>query len=1021
MKKACSVTNWVRGKSKTMKWSTVLTVLALGVSVTNVAFAETNVAGSDGSSAKNGIVFGAGSTVNGDQSIAIGNRSKATMTKGTVEDAVAIGTDSVANGDRSIAIGKGSKAQSVGLPNTPYEGQVLTGTAVEDAIAIGTSATALSSNTIAIGSSSVGTGNYEYVYHSSGLKRTSYSIGIGYNSKGQGGGIAIGSNNTTYEQLGIAIGSGNQAAFKSVIVGNENKVPTYRTGNVVILGNNSQALQDARNSVILGTNATALQFNAIAVGQKAVANKYGIAIGTNAVTVGKPDTGGMGPGGTGPGPTAISDSDNISIGRDAYSYDAGLAMGSSAGAMKLGVALGFLTQGGAEGTSVGNRAYATDFTVAIGSEAKSYGLYSTAIGHKAVARGTAATVIGESATVESGVNKGTAVGSSSYVIAEGGIAVGANTIANRTGQTIGYLPTLTPVLTTDLSLNRASADTTSAANDSTLLASIAKINEGDTTFATKWDSALKFYDTAENATKEAQYDAFATAYNEAVKDYEQKSAALSAVKQEEAAKIMDTYVKTESKVYDYYDFNLANNAKVTAAEQARTTSQQAMAAAASALAQWTAENNEFMQAKLQKDNLVSIYKSTTGALSVGTAGYVDSTGIYHPAVTRQITNLAAGTADTDAVNVAQLKALANHIVPIYSGSTKSGNTYTAGSKKFSPTLSNLALAFGDGLKAEEVISADNEKHIFVSLDKESLKGDDAFKGDKGDKGEKGDAGAAGPEGPQGPQGPAGQPGPKGDKGEKGDTGHSVVWSDAVIHLDDRGNQVVYVDGKPFLATDITESGEVKNGAAEFTGKSKVSTLAGMNRDTTETITLTNVKAGKISADSTEAVNGSQLYAVNERINTQSNNIQTINNNLNRLDKRVNKAVAGAAALAGLNPLPFDPNDKISFAAGMGGYKGEQAYALGAFYQPNRNTMVNAAATLGDETMYNVGISFKFGSESEYSSYSKAELAGYVEAQAGAMNELQSKYEVQTNTVAELQSQVNTLEARLAELEATLKK
>ena len=87
--------------------------------------------------------------------------------------------------------------------------------------------------------------------------------------------------------------------------------------------------------------------------------------------------------------------------------------------------------------------------------------------------------------------------------------------------------------------------------------------------------------------------------------------------------------------------------------------------------------------------------------------------------------------------MAQLKAVANHIVPIYSGSTKKGDTYTVGASKFSPTLSNLALSFGNGLKAEEVTSADNEKHIFVSLDKDSLKGDDAFKGDKGLRGTKG--------------------------------------------------------------------------------------------------------------------------------------------------------------------------------------------------------------------------------------------------------------------------------------------
>ena len=95
-----------------------------------------------------GLFFGAGSTVDGDKSIAIGNGSKATMTGGgTVENAVAIGTNSVANGSGSIAIGNGSKAQTGGSgPNPPN-----TTKAIEDAVAIGTEAHAFATNGISIG------------------------------------------------------------------------------------------------------------------------------------------------------------------------------------------------------------------------------------------------------------------------------------------------------------------------------------------------------------------------------------------------------------------------------------------------------------------------------------------------------------------------------------------------------------------------------------------------------------------------------------------------------------------------------------------------------------------------------------------------------------------------------------------------------------------------------------------------------------------------------------------------------
>ncbi|WP_296333062.1 YadA-like family protein [Veillonella sp. LMAG:90] len=995
-------------ESKMKKLAAALAVLALGASTTNVAFAETNVAGTDSSTAKNGIVFGAGSTVDGDKSIAIGNGSKATMTGGgTVENAVAIGTNSVANGSGSIAIGNGSKAQTGGSgPNPPN-----TTKAIEDAVAIGTEAHAFATNGISIGKLSKAQKAYT---PSEDASKNGSSLAIGYNSLAQGGGVAIGSNNETYGNLSIAIGKGNVAKYTSIVIGNDSST-AESTNNSIVLGNNSKVLINGRNSIAIGTKATSLQARSIAIGERTVVNKYGIALGLNSIAAGKID-----------GSTANTGQNNIAIGRETYSNINSIAVGYRASAIDLGVALGFKSKGGTNGIAIGNSANAADRTIAIGLMAKSLNEYSVALGSLSKAEATGATAFGYNATVTQNSKDAIALGRDSQVKVEGGIAAGAYTVADRGGQIIGYLPTLT----TDLQNNSVSGDMIGT-SDSNLIANIAKLNAGDSSFDSQWDKALHFYDDTSNVEKEKKYNELLQVYSSAQEAADNKSAEVSAIKQEEMAKAMDVYAKSNKSTpdgteeygaeYNANAFDYKSNQRFKDADKARAELATAAWKAKQALNSWVAVNSEFMQAKIQKDNLVSIYKSTTGAFSVGASAYVDQNGAYHGAVTRQITNLAAGTADTDAVNVAQLKAVANHIVPIYSGSTKKGDTYTVEASKFSPTLSNLALSFGNGLKAEEVTSADNEKHIFVSLDKDSLKGDDAFKGDKGVKGDKGDAGADGPTGPQGPQGPAGPQGPKGDKGEKGDTGHSVVWSDAVIHLDNSGNQVVYVDGKPFLATDITESGEVKAGATEFTGKSTVSTLAGMNRDTTETITLTNVKAGKISADSTEAVNGSQLYAVNERINAQGNNIQTINNNLNRLDNRVNKAVAGAVALAGLNPLDFDPNDKISFAAGMGGYKGEQAYALGAFYRPNRNTMVNAAATLGDETMYNVGVSFKFGSESEYSAYSKAELAGYVEAQAGAMNELQAKYAAQTDTVVDLQSQVSALEERLAQLEASLKK
>ena len=155
------------------------------------------------------------------------------------------------------------------------------------------------------------------------------------------------------------------------------------------------------------------------------------------------------------------------------------------------------------------------------------------------------------------------------------------------------------------------------------------------------------------------------------------------------------------------------------------------------------------------------------------------------------------------------------------------------------------------------------------------------------------------------------------------------------------------------------------------------TKDGINANDTK---VTNVADGKVSKDSKDAVNGSQLYTVKENIestinqklgdiNTATTNINSkidgINQNMNALENRVNsrmdKAVAGSAALAALHPLEFDGNDTWSIAAGYGNYHSGNALALGAFYRPNEDTMVSLGGTVGNgEKLFNVGVSLKVG-------------------------------------------------------------
>lgn len=122
--------------------------------------------------------------------------------------------------------------------------------------------------------------------------------------------------------------------------------------------------------------------------------------------------------------------------------------------------------------------------------------------------------------------------------------------------------------------------------------------------------------------------------------------------------------------------------------------------------------------------------------------------------------------------------------------------------------------------------------------------------------------------------------------------------------------------------------------------------------------ITNVADGEISADSKDAVNGSQLYATNQKIDNITQDIDNVNNRVDKLDGKINKVGAGAAALAALHPLDFDPDDKLTFAAGVGHYEGETAAALGAFYRPDEKVMFSLGGTVGNgDEMINAGISF----------------------------------------------------------------
>ena len=135
--------------------------------------------------------------------------------------------------------------------------------------------------------------------------------------------------------------------------------------------------------------------------------------------------------------------------------------------------------------------------------------------------------------------------------------------------------------------------------------------------------------------------------------------------------------------------------------------------------------------------------------------------------------------------------------------------------------------------------------------------------------------------------------------------------------------------------------------------------------------ITSVAAG---TNDTDAVNVAQLKRLHDMISVNANNtvnvqgdVTNLKKDVSHLDKRVNKAVAGSAALAALHPLDFDPDAKWDFAAGYGHYHNGNAAALGAFYRPNEDVQLSVGSTVGNgETVVNAGLSVKVGAHSNVS-------------------------------------------------------
>ena len=210
----------------------------------------------------------------------------------------------------------------------------------------------------------------------------------------------------------------------------------------------------------------------------------------------------------------------------------------------------------------------------------------------------------------------------------------------------------------------------------------------------------------------------------------------------------------------------------------------------------------------------------------------------------------------------------------------------------------------------------------------------------------------------------------------------------LIHTNDKGDTIQI--GGNSTATKIDVSGKDANG--NTTGR----VITGVVSDANDPNSAANV--GYVNG--LTAANTQQIY-------------RDMNNAYSRLDTNINRAAAGSNALAALHPLEFDPADKASFAVGYGHYHNANAAAIGAFYQPNANTMVNMGISLGNgDPGFNAGVSFKLGQGSVYNGVSKAEMAQTIQKQSEQINALEKANQKMEKENEEMKAQIKQILERL---------
>ena len=766
--------------------------------------------------------------------------------------------------------------------------------------------------------------------------------------------VAVGINTKASGRDSFAAGiSSNASGRSSTAVGVGSNASGYRS---IAVGNGGVAGAD--NAIGIGGNAS---------GQSAISMGYqSVASGLNNVAIGK---------------TAVANGGtSMAIGSNSKTYDAENIAADATSLTNLisnytidgypidtvdtsmtgsaQVAVGTNSHAAGWGASaLGYQAYALNSQAsALGDDAKAMGYASSAVGTHSYASGKNSTALGNGA--EALGNQSNAIGSGSAATADKSIAVGWG--AGASGANAIAIGTSTGAVKTWYTQGNAQS---------------AHATELDQWAASGDRSIALGTDTLANASDSVGIGTLATA-------------------------VVSGGVALGSE-------SVANRAALTGV----STSASATAAANQVYAM---DNSS----AADKAAIVATVQGGQGAVSVGVDGQ-----------TRQITNVAAGSEDSDAVNVSQLKAVANTIkdVEVAAGnnvtvtSTTDGNktTYTVAAKGTSISAAdnsvivnndgnnNYTIAVSDDIKNQINNNTTNINTIEQRLD--NIKDVEVAAGDNvtvtsttdGNKttytvSAKGTSIAAGDNSVT--------------VNNDGNNNYTIAVSD------DIKNQVN--NNTTNINTIEQRLDNIKDVEVEAGNNVTVTSKTDGNK-TTYTVSAkgTSISAADNSVTVNNDGNNNYTIAVSDNIKNQVNNNTTNINNMgqginnlgqriNNLDSRVNKVGAGAAALAGLHPLDFNPDDKWNFAVGYGNYSNANAVALGAFYRPNEDMMLNVASTMGNgENMLSAGLSFNVGQSSGVSR-SRVAMAKEIESLQARLAQLESRLANNTVSVSTNYAQVN---------------